>query len=147
MKDGARWKLGEHDDKFHLRSFIMCCKYRLGGCIPKFGPLPFQGPPKKNFRKAKIFPENVGDGEGGMEVDVIFRKQKSRNLSQNNFFPEISKIFSEEILHFLKISSMPGPPPRKLSPPFLLFFGGVTPPTPPPRWHDPVLYPPVPHYH
>jgi hypothetical protein len=67
----------------------------------------------------KIFPENVGDGG----VDVIFRKQK---IPKSFAIPEISKIFSEEIFHFLKIcnSSMPGPPPRKLGPPFLLFWHG-----------------------
>ena len=101
-----------------------------GGCIPNLGTLPFQGPPpKKEFSgKQKFFPENVGD----RGVDVIFFENKSsRNLSQNNFFPEISTIFSEEIFIFKTFcnSSMPGPPPRNL----LFFFlggGGVTPPPP-----------------
>ena len=112
----------------------MCCKYRLGGVYSKIWAPSIPGAPQKFFPESKDFSGKCWRrGGGGREVDVIFRKQKSRNLSQNKrFFPEISKIFSEEILHFLKISSMPGPPPRKLSPPFLLFFGGVTPPTPPP---------------
>jgi hypothetical protein len=39
--------------------------FRLGGCIPKFGPPSIPGPPKKTFSgKQKFFrkPENVGDG-------------------------------------------------------------------------------------
>ena len=99
--------------------------FRLGGgCIPKFGPPSIPGPPQ------------CWRNGGGGEVDVIFSKTKVPEIfRKNNFFPEISKIFSEE--KFIKKnfcnSSMPGPLPRKLGPPFLLFLGVLH----PPRWHGP----------
>jgi hypothetical protein len=97
-----------------------------GGLYSKiWAPFHSSPPPKK-----KIFPESKKGG--GRRY--FFVNKSSRNLSQNNFSAEISKIFSEEILIFKKFcnSSMPGPPPRKLGPPFLLFFGGGYTPPPPP---------------
>ena len=93
-----------------------------GGVFPNLGPLPFQGPPpKKIFRKEKNF-----SGKCWQQGDrrYFFENKTSRNLSQNNFFPEISTIFSKEIFIFKTFcnSSMPGPPPRKLGP--LFYFGG-----------------------
>jgi hypothetical protein len=86
-----------------------------GGVFQKLGSLPFQGPPKIGW-----------GGDWGENLS-------SRNLSQNNFFPEISKIFSDEILHFLKILQFQHAraPSPQVGPPVL--------PPPPPRWHGPVI--------
>jgi hypothetical protein len=96
-----------------------------GGVFQNLGPLPFQGPPKKIFPESKIFPKNVGDGGGGGggwgSSTLFFRKQK---------FP---KYFAKQLF-----SRMPGPPPRKLGPPFY-FFGGVLHP------HTPQVARPCPH--
>ena len=103
-----------------------------GGVFQNLGPLvPFQAPPKKIFRKFS----------GGGVRSHFFENKSSRNLSQNNFFLEISKIFSEEIFILKKIAipACQGPS-RQVGLPFFTFFGGVTPPhtPPPPRWHGPV---------
>jgi hypothetical protein len=105
--------------------------FRLGGVFQNLGLLPFQGPPKIFFRKAKIFPENVGEGGGvgcgGMST-LFFENKSSRNLSQNKkFFPEISKIFSEEILHFWKILQFQHTRAAspQVGPPFFTFWGGA----------------------
>ena len=90
-----------------------------GGVFPNLGPLPFQGPPQKTiFRKAKNFSGKCWR-QGGRRY--FFENKSSRNLSQNNFFPEISTIFSEEIFIFKTFcnSSMPGPPRRKMARPCL----------------------------
>jgi hypothetical protein len=75
-----------------------------------------------------------GRGGGGWEVDVVFSKTSSRNLSQNNFFVNISKIFSEEIFIFTKFcnSSMHARAPSpQVGSPFFTFFWGCYPPPPP----------------
>ena len=64
-----------------------------------------------------------GEGVLGGGQRYFFENKSSRNLSQNNFFPECQ-----------------GPLPASWGPLFT-FLGGVTPPTPP-RWHDPA---PTPH--
>ena len=96
-----------------------------GGVFQNLGPLP--------FRKAKIFPDNV--------VGYVF--VSSQNLSQNNIFPEISKIFSQQFLNFFKILQFQHAraPSPQVGPPFFTFFGGVTiPPPHPPRWHGKLLF-------
>ena len=109
-----------------------------GGVFQNLGPLPFQGPPKKIFRKAKI-----GGGEGGgVEVDVIFWKTKVPEIfRKTTFFKKFPK-FSAKKSSFLKNFAIPAcqsPLPASWAP-FFTFFGGggVTPPHPP-RWHGPVL--------
>ena len=46
-------------------------------------PLPFQGPPKNVFGKAKNFPGNVRDGGGGGQR-YVFENKSFQNISQNN---------------------------------------------------------------
>jgi hypothetical protein len=105
----------------------------VGGCIPKFGPPSIPGPPKKIFPESKNFSGKCWLDWGWRSM-LFFENKSSRNLSQNNFFPEISKIFSEEILHFLKILQFQHAraPYPQVGPPFFTFFGGVTPPPHPP---------------
>jgi hypothetical protein len=92
-------------------------RFPVGGVYSKiWAPFHSRAPQKKIFRKAKIFPENVGDGGGGGfggRSTLFFRKQK---------FP---KSFAKQLF-----SRMPGPPPRKLGPPFYFFGGCYTPHTP-----------------
>ena len=82
-----------------------------GGVFQNLGPLPFQGPLKKFFPKAK--------------VPKIFR---------NTTFPRKFHNSAHKSFTFYKFcnSSMPRPPPRKLGP---LFFGGGGCYNP---WHSPV---------
>ena len=85
-----------------------------GGVFQNLGPLPFQGPPQKNFfRKAKIFPKT--------KVPKIFRK--------TTFFQKFPKFSAKKSFIFKKFcnSSMPGPSPRKLGPSPQV---GPTPPPP-----------------
>jgi hypothetical protein len=93
-------------------------RFPVGGVYSKiWAPFHSRAPQKKIFRKAKIFPENVGDGGGegvlGGGQRYFFENKSSRNLSQNNFFPECQ-----------------GPLPASWGPLFT-FLGGVTPPHPP----------------
>ena len=104
-----------------------------GGVFQNLGPLPIQGPLKKIFRKAKFFPENVGDGGGvnnafrKTEFPKIFRKQHfSRNFQRTN--PSFFKNFA--------ILPCQGPLPASWAPLFYFFWGCYTPHTPP-RWHGP----------
>jgi hypothetical protein len=65
---------------------------------------------------------------------MFFGKQKLPKSFANNIFPEIFKIFSKQILHFLKILQfyhVRAPSPQ-VGPPFFTFFGGVTPRPHPP---------------
>ena len=97
--------------------------FRLGGCIPKFGPPSIPGPPKK------IFPESK-------RSTLFVRKQKFRNLSQKNFFPRNFQNFQRRNPSFLKKFAIPacqGPLPPSWAP-FFTFWGGTP---PPPRWHGP----------
>ena len=104
----------------------------LGGWIKKF--VHSRAPSKKIFRKANIFPQNVGG------VDVLFPKTTQTffqtlvlhygglNLVFNTFFdlnfPENSSIFNTS-----RNSSIPGPPLGKLGP--LIYFSlGVLHPSP-----------------
>jgi hypothetical protein len=66
------------------------------------GPLPFQAPPpKKIFRKAKIFPET------GEEVDVIFSETKVPEIfRKTTFFQKFPK-FSAKKSSFLKNFAIP----------------------------------------
>jgi hypothetical protein len=66
--------------------------------------------------------------EGGSTM--LFGRQNFPKSFSNNIFPEI---FSEQILHFLKILQfyhVRAPSPQ-VGPPFFTFLGGVTPRTPP----------------
>jgi hypothetical protein len=63
-----------------------------------------------------------GGGGGGGGRRYIFENKISGNLSQNNVFLEISKSFSEEILHLkivLQFQHAKAPSPQ-FGPPFLL---------------------------
>jgi hypothetical protein len=111
---------------------------RVGGWIQKFGHS--RAPSKKNFRKANIFPENVGG------VDVLFPKTTQTffqtlvnlhygglNLVFNTFFDLNSSIFNTS-----RNSSIPGPHLGKLGP--LIYFSlGCYPPPPTPPPPPPVV--------
>ena len=79
-----------------------------GGCIPNFGPPSIPEPPlKKFFRKAKIFPENVGDGGGGGgRATMCFWKTKVPKIFREQHF---SRNFQNQILHLKKILPCQGP--------------------------------------
>ena len=109
--------------------------FRLGSVFQNLGPLPFQAPPKKMFSgKQPNFSGNCWRWGGST---LFFENKSSRNLSQNNFFPEISKIFSEEILHFLKMLQFQHAraPSPQIGPPFFTFL------PPPPHTHPQVARP------
>jgi hypothetical protein len=64
---------------------------------------------------------------------MFSENKSSQNLSQNNIFPEIFKIFNQQILHFLKILQfhhVRAPSPQ-VGPPYFTFFWGCYTPTPP----------------
>ena len=90
---------------------------------------PFQAPPKKFFSgKQKFFRKLLATGGGGRRY---FSKTKVPEIFRKT---EISKIFSEEILHFLKMlqfqhASAPSP---QVGPPFFTFLP-PPPHTPPPQ--------------
>ena len=113
--------------------------FRLGVYSKIWAPFLSRAPPKKKFSgKQKFFWKMLPRGGGSRRY--FFENKSSRNLSQNNFLPEISKIFSEEILHFLKFLQFQharAPFPQVGPPLFYFFWGCVTPPPTPPRWHGP----------
>jgi hypothetical protein len=47
--------------------------YNIDEFVPTNLPPSFHGPPKNIFRKAKIFPGNVGDGEGEVVSTFFFQ--------------------------------------------------------------------------
>ena len=97
-----------------------------GGVFQNLVPLPFQGPPKKIFPESKNFSGKCwrrGGGRGGRST-MFFGKQKFPKSFANNIFPQIFKIFSEQILHFLKILQfyyVRAPSPQ-VAPPLFYFF-------------------------
>ena len=103
-------------------------RFPVGGVYSKiWAPFRSRAPPKNFSGKQKFF-------KGGGEVDVIFSKTKVpeifRKTTSFQKFPKFPKFF---IFKKIYNSSMPGPPPRTLGPPFLLLGGGgVTPPHSPP---------------
>jgi hypothetical protein len=95
-----------------------------------WAPFQSRAPLKKFFRKAKFFPENVGDGGGvdnvfrNTEFPKIFRKQHfSRNFQRTN--PSFFKNFA--------ILPCQGPLPASWAPLFYFFGGCYTPHTPRPQ--------------
>ena len=109
--------------------------FRLGGGVfQNFDPLPFQGPPKKAPRKAKIFPENVGDGGGrGGRSTLFFRKQKFPKSFAKQLFSRNFQNFQRRNPSFLKILQFRDAraPSPQVGPPFFTFLGGVLHPPPP----------------
>jgi hypothetical protein len=78
---------------------------RLRAVFQNLGPLPFQGPPKKFFRKAKIFLENVGDGGGvgwiGGGGRCYFSKTKVPEIfRKTTFFQKFPKFSAKKSFIF-----------------------------------------------
>jgi hypothetical protein len=117
----------------------------LGRELKIWAPSHSRTPPKKIFRKAKIFPQNVGDGGGGgvgrptfcfqkQNVPKIFQKlflcKRGLNLVFQTFF-DLNFLENSLIFNTFRNSSIPGSPSTQVGPTFLLFFGGCYTPTPP----------------
>jgi hypothetical protein len=93
------------------------------------GPLPFQGPLKIIFSESKNFSRKILATGGGVD-DIFSENKSSQNLSQN-IFPEIFKIFSQQILQIFENFAIPqrqGPLPASWAPLFYFFWGGCYPP-------------------
>ena len=92
--------------------------YNIDEFVPTNLPPSFHGPPKNIFRKAKIFPGNVGDGEGEV-VSKFFSKCYFAIMG-----PGLKILFQTSIFNTFRNSSIPRPHLGKLGPPFSTFLWG-----------------------
>jgi hypothetical protein len=100
--------------------------FRLGGCIPKFGPPSIPGPPQKKFSgKQKFFRKMLATGG----VDVIFSKTKFPEIfRKTTFFQKFPKFSVTKSFIFKKFCQ--GPLPTSWATLFYFFGGCHTPHTP-----------------